>query len=66
MFREDQIVLCRHQKFRSLVLTDRLARYFQIAFRIDYECFHGLAISRVGVSHLKTNMDYLWVLHFVE
>ena len=59
MFRKDQIVLCRHQKFRSLVLTDRLARYFQIAFRIDYECFHEIAVSRVGVSHQKTNMDFL-------
>ena len=60
MFSKDQIVFCRRQKFRSLVLTDCLARYFQIAFRIDYECFHGLAVSRVGVSHRKTNMDFLW------
>ena len=52
-------VLHRHQEFRSLVPNDCLARYLQIAFLIDYERFHGLAVSWVGVSHQKTNMDVL-------
>ena len=42
-----------------MVPTDCLARYLQIAFLIDYERFHGLAVSWVGVSHPKTNMDFL-------
>ncbi len=52
------VLYCR-QEFRSLVLTDLLARCLQIAFLIDYERFHELAVSWVVVSHQKTNMDFL-------
>ena len=39
---EDQFVLNRHQRFRSLVLTDCLARCFQIAFLMITSVFMDL------------------------
>ena len=39
---KDQVVLYRHQRFRSLVLTDCLARCFQIAFLMITSVFMDL------------------------
>ena len=51
------------QKFGS----DRLScTLLPDCFSNDYERFHGLAVSRVGVSHLKANMDIPWRRHLLE
>ena len=66
MFSKDQILFCRRQKFRSLVLADHLARHFQISSNmVTSVSMHKQVHEWVRVIDGPT-WTFIEVWHFVE